>query len=792
MKNAMTTQRPRWYRRIAAAALLFSSTLAVAAEPQFNWAQWRGPEQNGVSREVGLPDTWDPDKKQNLVWKNDVGGMSSPIVMNGKVFTQTRTGEVKAGGNLIAGHHTQESLIGIDAATGNKLWEYRKQPTQTEVPFHRLGWSGPAGDPANNRVYALFADCTLTCADANTGAVVWQRQMTEEFGMISTYGGRTPNPAIDEDMMFVGGVFFGWGDNARGQYRVFAFDKATGELRWTTPTGGAPVDAPYNTGGAPVDAPYNTPVFADIAGQRQVIIGAGDGGVHGFQSRTGKKLWSYPASKRGINASVLVDGNHVFIFHSEENLGEGRKMGAAICIDVSGEKPKEVWFKEAVEVGFSTPTMADGRIYVLDNSATLIALDAKTGEQLWKKKMGTIGKASLTYADGKLFVPEANGRFSIVKPQDKTAQILSKVELGEKFGREYAMYGSVAIAGGRIYLPTATAMYCIGLPDAKPSMPNPPELGRKEAIIDTAAKPSWIQVRPADVVLKPGQKVQFKAIGFDEKGREIGEVKGVKWSVSTLLAAPPPPNPPGKPEAVGNLKGTVDDAGNYTAADAIHQGGAVVATLGDVKGNSRVRVLPPLPWKFDFEDAAVDRPPLTWLGAGGKFHVKDDKGNKVLTKLTWFDLYYRANTFFGSVDMTNYTIQADVKAGVQVINDQKQVPDPAVMNNRYYLILYGNQQRLQLNVWATELPKSLNKTIDFKWDPEKWYTMKLRVEHKEGKAQIFGKVWEKGAAEPEKWTIDMVDSMPNKSGNPGVFGHSLVAAAKSEIYYDNVEVTENK
>lgn len=760
-------------------ALLASFAIAPVA-PAADWPQWRGPTQNGVSAETGLPDTWDPDAKKNLIWKNDVGGMSSPIVMNGKVFTQTRTGEVKAGGNLIAGPMTQESLIAIDAATGKPLWEYRKSPTQTEVPFHRLGWSGPAGDPDSNRVYALFADCTLTCADAGSGAVVWQRQMTEEFGMISTYGGRTPNPAIDEDMMFIGGVFFGWGDNARGQYRVFAFDKATGELRWTTPTGGQPVDAPYNT-----------PVFADINGQRQVIIGAGDGGVHGFQSRTGKKLWSYQASKRGINASVLVEGNRVFIFHSEENLEQGRKMGAAICIDVSGEKPKEVWFKDGVEVGFSTPTMADGRVYVLDNSAGLIALDAKDGKQLWKKKMGTIGKASLVHADGKLFVPEANGRFSIVKPTDKTANILSKVELGDKLGREYAMYGSVAIANGRIYLPTATAMYCIGDPDAKPPAAAPRE-GGKQGAVDASAPPAWIQVRPADAVLKPGQKVQFKAIGFDAQGRELGEAKGVKWTISTLLAAPPPPNPPGKPEAVGNLKGTVDDAGNYTADGDLHQGGAVVAAVGEVKGNSRVRVLPPLPWKFDFEDTPVDRPPLTWLGAGGKFHVKDDKGNKVLTKLTWFDLYYRANTFVGSVDMSNYTIQADVKAGVQVINNEKQVPDPAVMNNRYYLILYGNHQRLQLNVWSTELPKSQNKTINYKWDPEKWYTMKLRVENKEGKAFVYGKVWEKGQAEPEKWTIEMVDALPNKNGNPGVFGHSLVTPAKSEIYYDNVEVTENQ
>ena len=39
------------------------------------------------------------------------------------------------------------------------------------------------------------------------------------------------------------------------------------------------------------------------------------------------------------------------------------------------------------------------------------------------------------------------------------------------------------------------------------------------------------------------------------------------------------------------------------------------AKVGDVTGFARVRVLPPLPWKFDFSPTPVNAPPLTWLGA---------------------------------------------------------------------------------------------------------------------------------------------------------------------------------
>ena len=48
--------------------------------------------------------------------------------------------------------------------------------------------------------------------------------MTEEFGVISTFGGRTPSPALDGDYVYVAGVAFGWADNAGPAYRIFCFD----------------------------------------------------------------------------------------------------------------------------------------------------------------------------------------------------------------------------------------------------------------------------------------------------------------------------------------------------------------------------------------------------------------------------------------------------------------------------------------------------------------------------------------------------------------------------------------
>src|SRR5689334_22939833 len=75
-----------------------------------DWFQWRGPEQNGVSRETNLPEKWDPDSGENVLWTAPVGGMSSPIVMKGKLYTLGRTGEVKRSNSTTVGPKTQETV----------------------------------------------------------------------------------------------------------------------------------------------------------------------------------------------------------------------------------------------------------------------------------------------------------------------------------------------------------------------------------------------------------------------------------------------------------------------------------------------------------------------------------------------------------------------------------------------------------------------------------------------------------------------------------------------------------
>jgi outer membrane protein assembly factor BamB len=796
--------------KLAPKSIALALAIACASPVLANdWANWRGPEQTGASRETNLPDRWDPFSGENVAWKNDkVTGMSSPVVVKNRLYTWTRVGDVIYGEGVnktaVVGPQTQEALVCVDCTDGKVLWEYRVNMSQTDVPFHRLGWGNVVADADGKHVYGYGVQGHLVCLDAQTGKPVWYHQMLEEYGMISTFGGRTESPTIDEDQLLITGVAFGWGDNAQGQHRCFAFDKKTGEMRWTS-----------NTGGRPVDAPYGMPIITVVNGERLVCFCGGDGGVYGYKARTGEKVFGYILSKRGTNATPLIVDNKLIACSSEENPDNGSN-GRVACLDLNGIDPvkktiKEDWHVDRIVAGFPSPTTdGKGTVYVMDNSSRVYALDLKTGKKLWEQKVGTVGKASLVWGDGKLYACDAKN-FAVIEPPapgKKKAKVVSKVELGadaQTLGREYYIFGSPAISNGRIYLQTAGGTFCIGPKEAKPQNVEVPAMA-SESPVDPKAAPAVVQVVPCDLVLNPGEKGQFDVRTFDDKGRLIADHVKAEWAIGKVMIPPPPSAPaaatPPKPTPAGNLKGKVDNSGTYEAENGPPQGGAIVATIdaGGAKktGFARVRVMPNLPWSFDFENSPVGKPPLTWLNAGGKFAVKElPDHNKVLVKTLNLDLFHAARTFFGDTHRAGYTIDADVQVGFKMIGT-RNMPDAGVIANKYGLTLAGNHQMLIINSWSGALPKegqagaSLYASIPYSWDPDKWYHLKLSVEKNDKGAQIRGKVWPKGDKEPEKWALELEDTVPNLEGSPGLFGESLVTPIKSEIYYDNIVVSPNK
>src|SRR5918993_1129927 len=372
---------------------LFISVPAAAND----WAEWRGPARNGVSLEKGLPTKWSPTG-ENMAWKVPYGGRSAPIVVGNHVYLQNTAGK---------GELEQERVMCFNADTGKLIWEHRFNIYLSDVPPHRVGWASPVGDPQTGNIYVFGVGGSLLSLNKD-GKVLWERSLGEDFGLLTTHGGRTVSPIIDGDLVIVSGVTFQWGKHGNGAHRFMAFDKKTGETVY--------ISAP---GGRPYDTTYAPPIIVNVNGTRLLIQGASDGVVHAIKPQTGEPVWKYEISKRGINTGVVVHGTTAILTHSEENL-ESSEMGMVVAVDASakGELKKEQvkWTNYGWQGGFSSPVIDGDRIYHIDNGANIAAFDVNTGKQLWLHNLGTIQKASPVLADGKLYVGPENGRFFIMKP----------------------------------------------------------------------------------------------------------------------------------------------------------------------------------------------------------------------------------------------------------------------------------------------------------------------------------------------------------------------------------------
>ncbi|NBW86948.1 MAG: hypothetical protein EBR23_09015, partial [Planctomycetia bacterium] len=372
--------------RMKSLACLGPLLLLAAATHAQDWPDWRGRDENRQTVGGTLVTSFDPEKGTNVLWKNEeAGGISTPVIMGGKLYTLVRH---KPGTKEEA-----EKVLCLDAATGKKLWENVFNVYLSDVPAERVGWSAVIADPASKTVFAHGVCGVFTAIDAETGKTRWQRSLHEEFGFLSTYGGRTNVPVVFEDLVIASAVVTGWGDTARPAHRFLGMDAATGVVRWMN-----------GTKELPEDTTYSTPSLCNLGGQAALVFGSSDGSVWNLQPRTGKAVWNFKLSRRGLNVSPLVDGETVYISQAEENL-DNTTMGSATAFKGAGSgditTTNAIWQKKGVMDGRSMPVILGDRIYFIDDGAKIFVCDKATGEAVGKpvKLLGTIVRGSPLVAD---------------------------------------------------------------------------------------------------------------------------------------------------------------------------------------------------------------------------------------------------------------------------------------------------------------------------------------------------------------------------------------------------------
>jgi len=730
-------------------SVFWISVLMLLPASAGDWTHWRGKNQNGYSQEKNLPSTWSKDG-ENLLWHVPRGSRATPMVMNDRVYIIGRTGGDKT---------LQEMVTCIDLVSGKVIWEHKFNVFLTDIVEHRLGWAQIAGDPETGNVYTHGVQGLFKCLDTD-GNVVWEYSLTEQYGRISGYGGRTHSPIVVNDLVIMGSSYSSWGEFGRALHRVAAFDKKTGEIRWW-----------YTSPGRMLDTTYSVPVIADLNGRLAMITGFADGTVQALEVNTGRMIWTFSLSKRGINTSVLYHDGKVFVTHSEESFGTN-VMGSIVCLDATGTgditETGVVWRKDGMGAGYASPAMADGMLFIASNKANIHALDPATGDQIWEFNYGTAAKGSPTIADGKIFIGEMGAIYHILAYDKKGAKRLDEEKFTQANGSPIEIFSSPSIADGRVLLATKDDTYCIGTEPAKPSKAKAMTWNTPKG-----TKPAQILVIPAETEVAAGSEKTFRAHAFDAKGNLVGPAR-VTWSVQ-------------------GIDGEMGDDGTLKAAASKKtQAGHVIAKAGDMEAKARLRVVPSLPYHEDFDSLKEGAPPAGWITSGLKSKVVEKDGEKVLKKLAdrMHPAFARMRNYMLPPMEPGYTVQADLFGQ----SKKRSWPDMGLINCRYMLRVMGTTRKPVVRLVSWDPIPRIQVDAPFEWKPDQWYTAKLSYDIVDGKGMVRGKVWPRGEEEPAEWTVTMEDPIPNSGGSPGLYGYSVGTTEKSPgtpVYYDNVHITKN-
>jgi outer membrane protein assembly factor BamB len=751
---------------------LLAATLALTGISQANdWTNWRGPLQNGVSLEhytaAGKLD-------EKPLWTAPIRSRGTPVVVDGKVILWGYKGETS---DLI------ELLTCMDAKTGKVLWQHEIPDYLSDSIYNRYSIGAPTVDPETKRIYLTSNAGNFVCYELD-GTKVFEIPLMEDFGRMTFPNSRVGSPVIEGEFVIIHFIFSNWGADGPAADRVYGFDKKTGELAWWTLPGVSP----------PVDSSFSTPVLETRDGKRVAYFTTGCGHIVCVNTHNGKPYWKMPICKNGVNPSVVLHKGNLIAIHGDENVDNSEK-GRMVCIKLPEklaapvppateattlEPGVEVW-RNPIGATSSSPVLVGDVIYQLTDGAELYAIDANTGTDLWKLKLSNANlHSSPLYVDGLLYCPMLDGKLVVVKPGEKSGEVVQEINLGENV----QCLGAPTVCDGTLYVTTTKAFHAFSIPnkgikvDAAPVVEMP-----------KAGKAVALQIIPAETVIVTGNKQSFRVRSVDANGFLVNpDVKGVKWK--TFI--------PPTAKVKATMDGKFNDAGELVvAADAKSSAGAFKATAPDgTFGTIRGRALRNLPLVENFDEYELKDeqptekimfayPPLPWIGARFKFDVREivgASGNKVFAKTFDRLLFQRATVFVAPSNLSNYSMQADVMTD----GSARSKSDIGLINQRYLICVRGNAGKLEVS----SNPERLKQEVPFKVVANTWYTLKTKVDvAKDGSGVVMAKIWDKAQPEPAAWTIEVKVPRAHKNGSPGIF--ALTPLNQKRVYLDNLSVTPN-
>ncbi len=346
--------------------LLAGPALVLRAE---DWPGWRGAYHNGVSPETGWVARWPADGPPRLWTANVSTGFCTVAIRAGRLFT-------------LGNANNTDTVWALDAERGRVLWQH-SYPCKLDPNLYE---GGPNATPTVNldRVYTLGKEGQLFCFRAVNGQVLWQKNLTADFGVKRPAWGFSSSPTVVGDQLIL---------NAGGA--GLAVHKITGALLWCTDQG---------------PGAYASPLPVTVGGRhafcflshRDLIAVAAD------QTDAGAVLWRQPwKTSYDMNVPDAVVYRNLLYASSFGQPGT--------LFDLSTAEPKPVWQCKDFWQHISTPVLVNGYLYGFHGDATkgneLKCVDFATGQVQWTES--NLPNGGLTAAGGKLIVLTGNGELIV-------------------------------------------------------------------------------------------------------------------------------------------------------------------------------------------------------------------------------------------------------------------------------------------------------------------------------------------------------------------------------------------
>lgn len=423
------------HRHVLPLVLLLLTWPALADST--NWPNFRGPNLDGSADAKGLPARWSGTR--GILWKAQLPGPSSatPAIWGDRIF-------------LTAADRRTSKLLALclDARSGKLLW---KREHGQNYRRGRNDMTAPSPVTDGKQVIFMFGTGELAAYDL-AGGVRWGRQLAQQFGRLSWIFAYGASPLLHGGRLYLQLMRRPSGDELRPF--LLALDPATGKQLWRIERPGKAVGESWES--------YVTPTMHG-KGDRQQLVLIGADAVTGHAPSTGRELWrsEYNESRRRnwrVVPTPTSDGERLFLA-----LPRGRWFATIKAGGATDRLDKRaLWTARENIPDVCSPLLYRGRLYLVDGvRGRLSCFDPTSGKRLWRARLegAEVIRSSPTAADGKLYIIDEGGLVFVVRAGDRFEQ-LGSIPMGG--GEDSPSRSSVVIAGGKLFIRTASALYCIG------------------------------------------------------------------------------------------------------------------------------------------------------------------------------------------------------------------------------------------------------------------------------------------------------------------------------------------